>query len=324
MVYPKPGGRYGLVAGERRLRAVKKLGWDRVPVRVLEGLPDPLTLVKLTLAENEDRLPVSFTGKIGAVLRYVSLKTDRSLEEVVRLAFEGDLRNAPEDVREAFKAALESVGIPRGTGKVYMSYFRLLHREDPQLGILLLERPVSFSLFKKLVEAVLSAPRERRPGLLSRAREALRSGDLEGLLHLAGGRPPRGRVREVAPGDDASPDEALSVRSLQARAAPPPDIAPLLEEVRALKRALFRLERRVSGKLLLYREGDGDPEGLSLALDLLRLAGTLLGELSSSLPAVLDRLGPPRERRLAVERLAVALEEVAARFSSKRGSGQRR
>ena len=50
---PKAPGRYELVAGERRLRAVRKLGWNAVPAVIREVDDD--TLLVLSLVENLQR-----------------------------------------------------------------------------------------------------------------------------------------------------------------------------------------------------------------------------------------------------------------------------
>ena len=55
VVRPRPGhpGRFELVAGERRLRAVRSLGWEDVPVVLREASDD--TLLVLALVENLQR-----------------------------------------------------------------------------------------------------------------------------------------------------------------------------------------------------------------------------------------------------------------------------
>jgi N6-adenosine-specific RNA methylase IME4 len=50
-----PSGR--LVAGERRLRAVRQLGWQTVPVHVVTGLDDALRMLQAERDENLERLP---------------------------------------------------------------------------------------------------------------------------------------------------------------------------------------------------------------------------------------------------------------------------
>lgn len=47
-----------LVCGERRLRAVKFLGWENVPVRICEGLEDELSLLEAERDENTCRQPL--------------------------------------------------------------------------------------------------------------------------------------------------------------------------------------------------------------------------------------------------------------------------
>lgn len=57
LVRPREGGRYELVAGERRWRAIKDLGWKKVPAVVREV--DERTLLVLALVENLQRASLS-------------------------------------------------------------------------------------------------------------------------------------------------------------------------------------------------------------------------------------------------------------------------
>jgi 16S rRNA G966 N2-methylase RsmD len=50
-----------LVCGERRLRAVKSIGWKEVPVRICEGLEDELSLLEAERDENTCRQPLTPT-----------------------------------------------------------------------------------------------------------------------------------------------------------------------------------------------------------------------------------------------------------------------
>src|SRR5437870_4606286 len=51
------GGRYRLIAGERRLRAVARLDWETVPAHVVDDLVDAAALLRAERDENTCRKP---------------------------------------------------------------------------------------------------------------------------------------------------------------------------------------------------------------------------------------------------------------------------
>ncbi|MGH7560771.1 MAG: ParB/RepB/Spo0J family partition protein [Gemmatimonadales bacterium] len=53
VVRPRPGGRYELIAGERRWRAVQRLGWAKIPAVVKDA--DDRAMLTLALIENLQR-----------------------------------------------------------------------------------------------------------------------------------------------------------------------------------------------------------------------------------------------------------------------------
>ncbi len=82
VVRPRPGGRYELIAGERRWRAVQRLGWTKMPAVVKEV--DDRALLTLALIENLQRDDLS---PIDAALGYQRLMHEFSIpqQEVARL-----------------------------------------------------------------------------------------------------------------------------------------------------------------------------------------------------------------------------------------------
>jgi ParB family chromosome partitioning protein len=82
IVRARPEGRYELIAGERRWRAVQRLGWSRIPAVVREV--DDRALLTLALIENLQRDALS---PLDAARGYQQLMQDFSLpqQEVARL-----------------------------------------------------------------------------------------------------------------------------------------------------------------------------------------------------------------------------------------------
>ena len=82
VVRPRPNGRYELIAGERRWRAVQRLGWSKVPAVVKDV--DDRALLTLALIENLQRDNLS---PLDAALGYQRLMQEFSIpqQEVARL-----------------------------------------------------------------------------------------------------------------------------------------------------------------------------------------------------------------------------------------------
>jgi ParB/RepB/Spo0J family partition protein len=73
------GSAYRLVAGERRLRAVSQMGWERVPAYVIEGLEDAAELLLAEREENVCRKPFTLSEAVSL---------GRALEDLERPAAE--------------------------------------------------------------------------------------------------------------------------------------------------------------------------------------------------------------------------------------------
>ena len=82
IVRPRPEGRYELIAGERRWRAVQRLGWSKIPAVVREA--DDRSLLTLALIENLQRDELS---PLDAARGYQQLMQEFSIaqQEVARL-----------------------------------------------------------------------------------------------------------------------------------------------------------------------------------------------------------------------------------------------
>jgi ParB family chromosome partitioning protein len=82
LVRPRPDGRYELIAGERRWRAVQRLGWPKIPAVVKEV--DDRSLLTLALIENLQRDDLS---PIDAAQGYQQLMQEFTIpqQEVARL-----------------------------------------------------------------------------------------------------------------------------------------------------------------------------------------------------------------------------------------------
>ena len=82
VVRPRPDGRYELIAGERRFRAMQRLGWQKAPAVVKDA--DDRALLTLALIENLQRDDLS---PIDAAMGYQRLMAEFTMpqQEVARL-----------------------------------------------------------------------------------------------------------------------------------------------------------------------------------------------------------------------------------------------
>jgi ParB family transcriptional regulator, chromosome partitioning protein len=71
LVVSHVGVDYHLLAGERRLRACKDLGWSEVPVRILEGITAQDEIMAIQLTENLQREDLNPIEEASAYLHYV-------------------------------------------------------------------------------------------------------------------------------------------------------------------------------------------------------------------------------------------------------------
>ena len=74
-------GMYEVVAGLRRVEAVRSLGWDTVPCRVLEGVDDAF---RLSFSENMQRTPMPKLDTCRAIERYLT-QNNGNVRDVARL-----------------------------------------------------------------------------------------------------------------------------------------------------------------------------------------------------------------------------------------------
>ncbi|QWR77136.1 ParB/RepB/Spo0J family partition protein [Candidatus Magnetomonas plexicatena] len=79
-------GQYVLIAGERRLRAAKTLGFDTIPARILRNLSES-DIVEIQLIENIIRQDLNFLDEALGYFRYFTSKAGNSTENDVINAF---------------------------------------------------------------------------------------------------------------------------------------------------------------------------------------------------------------------------------------------
>jgi ParB family chromosome partitioning protein len=112
------GGRYQLIAGERRLRAAIKAGWTQVPSQVREA--DDRQVAELAIIENLQRKDLNALEKAASFQQYLATYGCTQEELAGRLAIDRStvanlirLMELPEDVQETVRKGVISAGHAR-------------------------------------------------------------------------------------------------------------------------------------------------------------------------------------------------------------------
>ena len=118
LVVRRHGDRYQLIAGERRLRAAIKAGWQQVPAQVREA--DDRQMSELAIVENLQRKDLNALEKAASFQQYLErygctqeelagrLKIDRStIANLIRLL------ELPEAIQQAIRTGTLSQGHAR-------------------------------------------------------------------------------------------------------------------------------------------------------------------------------------------------------------------
>jgi ParB family chromosome partitioning protein len=139
IVVRRLGGRYQLVAGERRLRAAVRAGWGDVPVQVVEA--DDRQMAELALVENLQRKDLNSLEKAASFQHYLQeygctqeelaarLKLDRStISNFIRLL------ELPDEVQEALRQGKITQGharalLPLGDEREQVTFCRRIREQ---------------------------------------------------------------------------------------------------------------------------------------------------------------------------------------------------
>lgn len=132
-------GRYQLIAGERRLRAAQKIGWNTVPIRVMEA--DDRQVAEVAIVENLQRTDLNPLEKAGAFKRYLDTYKCPQDELAKRIGIDRStvanlirLLELPEAVQEAVRKEQISAGharalLPLGEEKEQTNFVKRIQAE---------------------------------------------------------------------------------------------------------------------------------------------------------------------------------------------------
>lgn len=132
-------GRYQLIAGERRLRAAQKIGWNTVPVRVMEA--DDRQVAEVAIVENLQRADLNPLEKAGAFKKYLDMYKCPQEELAKRIGIDRStvanlirLLELPEGVQDAVRKEQISAGharalLPLGEDKEQLNFVKRIQTE---------------------------------------------------------------------------------------------------------------------------------------------------------------------------------------------------
>jgi ParB family transcriptional regulator, chromosome partitioning protein len=206
LVVRRHGERYQLIAGERRLRAAIKAGWQQVPVQVREA--DDRQMSEIAIVENLQRKDLNPLEKALSFEQYLErygctqdelanrLKIDRStIANLIRLL------ELPETIQQAIRSGAISQGharalLPLGEEREQLAFLRRIQQEA--LSVRAIEELVQQTIHQADDEPLdvigVNAHRERtarrRPAHSAALEQEFRTalGTKVDLKHKAGGK----------------------------------------------------------------------------------------------------------------------------------------
>ncbi|WP_338148756.1 ParB/RepB/Spo0J family partition protein [Brevibacillus laterosporus] len=137
-IYHKVGPDNVLIAGERRLRACKHLGWQQVEVRVMT-VRDYEHQLRMEISENENRKEFTFSERVDWARRLERIETVKAerrrrstLKQFEETADTTEVQNfAPREEGKTRDIVAEQIGL--GSGEQYRKAKYIADNADPAI-----------------------------------------------------------------------------------------------------------------------------------------------------------------------------------------------
>lgn len=150
-----------LLAGERRLRAVKSLGWEKVDARVVEN-PDDMRQLRIEISENEHRKEFTFSEKMEyADLLHKQYDAEAKANSLANLKTGDD---SPSGTRVPVGRTLDKIAdeIGIGSGKTLQRAEYIADHATPEMIAALDAEQLSINAaYKRLKEQAKKAEEEK-------------------------------------------------------------------------------------------------------------------------------------------------------------------
>jgi len=174
------GDRYQLIAGQRRLAAARKLGWERVPARVLDV--DDRQMAEIAIVENLQRRDLDPLEKAASFRQYLGtwgctqeelakrLSVDRStVANLIRLL------DLPESIQQLLRAGTISMGHARALLPVGDE------EEQRRLAARVAAEGLSVRAIEVEVQEILRRDESEDPGVAAAAADPAVAGPASGV-----------------------------------------------------------------------------------------------------------------------------------------------
>lgn len=144
-----------LLAGERRMRAMKQLGYMQVEVRMLT-VRDYEHRLMIEISENENRKNFSFTERMDLARRLEAVEREKAKErKVANLANSVVSQTFGQRENSAKSEDVVAAAVGLGSGETYRKAKKVVENADPELIKALNENQLSINgAYKKLQESV--------------------------------------------------------------------------------------------------------------------------------------------------------------------------
>ena len=166
IVVRRAGERYQLIAGERRLRAAKSLGWERVAAQIIEA--DDQRMAELAIVENLQRKDLNPIEKASSFQQYIERFRCTQEELAKRLQIERStmanfirLLELPQPIQNAVRSGALSQGharalLPLGDEREQLALCRRIESEG--LSVRVTERLVQETIDRADQERTAASP----------------------------------------------------------------------------------------------------------------------------------------------------------------------
>lgn len=116
------GEKYKVVAGERRYRALKNLGWQNVPVKIVENLDDTKR-IQIQIAENLNREDITPLERAKSVLKLFEVSLGWDLDKTINNLRNYHQKHLTSEITPTVGVILEQLGKSENT---IIGWLRLL------------------------------------------------------------------------------------------------------------------------------------------------------------------------------------------------------
>lgn len=157
---------FELIAGERRLRACKSLGWQQIEVRIM-SVRDYEHQLRMEISENENRKEFTFSERVDWARRIESVERIKA-----EIRMKNPMANLPEGGQKGLTRDVVAKASGFSSGKIYQQAKFIANNADSEIIKQLDEGEISINKAYQDTKAKLDAEIKRREQAEQRAKIA--------------------------------------------------------------------------------------------------------------------------------------------------------